>query len=211
MDKGFRLPICLPYLHGTVGATMEDRHSHTEKEHGATVEAVARNRVMLTTGDYREWLDGTYLRLLNSVALSVSLLLAFMCSVLLAFDVFFHIANHGIMIAVAVLVAVLIAVRFAVPALSGYVAFRRAAHRRGRGRRGPVTHDVALYDDRIEVREEGEASASVTMRYDEVERIDQTKHLIVVACKGKRSLLVKKEAFSPDALAMIERLAARED
>ncbi|WP_139653258.1 YcxB family protein [Raoultibacter phocaeensis] len=173
------------------------------------MDAVARNRVTLNAADYREWLDGTYLKALNSVALSVSLLLAFMCSVLLAFDVFFHIANHGIMVAVAVIVAVLIAVRFAVPAFLGYAAFCREARRFGKARRASVTHDVAVYDDRIEARSEGDENECIVMRSCEIDKVSQTAHLLVVTCKKKGSLLVKKEAFSPEELAMIERLADR--
>lgn len=171
------------------------------------METVARNRVTLTTSDYREWLGATYLKSLNSIALSVALLLGFVCAILLTFDIFFHVANRDIMVAVASFAAALLLIRLAVPLVSGYCAFCRAAHNHNGAPGKTIVREVVLYGDRIEAYEEG--ACCIVMRYDEVNRIDQTAHLIVFNCKDKNSLLVRKDAFSSEELSVIERLVTR--
>lgn len=177
---------------------MDDRTAYDDKDVGAPVDAVARSTVTLTMGDYREWLDATRLKLLNTLALSVALLLVFICAVLLPFDAFFHIANHGIMVGAAGVAAVLLAIRLLVPIVSGYVAFRRA-----RPRDGAVEREVTFFGDRIETGSEG---GELVVFYEDVERTDQTEHLLVMMCGKRGALIVKKEAFSPEELAAIERL-----
>lgn len=177
---------------------MNSETAYGEKDVDAPVDAVARSNVTLTMGDYREWLDGTHLKVLNTLALPVALLLMFICAVLLPFDAFFHIANHDIMMEAAGVAAVLLAMRFIVPIVFGYVAFKRA-----RPRGGAVEHEVAFFGDRVEA---GGENGELVVFYEDVERTDQTEHLFVMTCKKQGALIVKKEAFSSEELAAIERL-----
>lgn len=170
------------------------------------MDAVARNRSALTQRDYREWLEGTYLKSINSIALSIASLFAFMCVLLFAFDLFFHVANRQTLFAVGVFAMALLVLRFGVPLVSALVAFRRACVEERASSVRELVHEIAFFDDHLETV--SGAGAAQTVWYRDIDRIEQTEHLLVVVCGDGRRLLLRKDSFSvgelPEVVALLE-------